>query len=471
MLIMAAMIAAGLPLYAADEAPVDENALFGNAETVVDSSTYEKKADDQNEKHVGISGELTSVNTYSASREFFEKDGTESNMFSPYIDGTLLLDIRLPQNVKGLGSFEALYNAQNEESEYHMRELFLDFNLRKKVFFRTGKQVLQWGRCYLWNPTDLVNVEKKSFTAKIGSREGAYGIKAHVPFGTAVNLYGFVNTAGVSEIEKCAGSAKAEFLIGKTEMAFSVWGKKGYHPVAGYDFSTKLFGIDILGEASVSRGSNEPRVYTRYGTVYVPATVVIAGNVVQTQVPLSGSVLSSRRDNEKIVPKASIDFGRAFDVGDQTDKIQINIEGYYNGAGYARNILSDTKRYYYDADLELEMNGQKVTIPSYAGGTKAVYLYGNNLYNANSYSKYYAALFTTVNEFLISELTLNLNCIGNILHRSVIGSAGISYADINDLKLSVLVNGYFGPRSTEYTYRNGVQANGADIRLTAGIIF
>jgi hypothetical protein len=40
----------------------------------------------------------------------------------------------------------------------------------KIVYFRAGKQVAQWGRCYLWNPTDLINVEKPFYSEDIFAR-------------------------------------------------------------------------------------------------------------------------------------------------------------------------------------------------------------------------------------------------------------------------------------------------------------
>ena len=188
----AALLAAFSPL-AADE--VDENALFGD-KPVVEQKSYEKKDVDaeQNEMRVGFSGSLTSVYSYSATRRFLQGKGTEGNVFGPSIEGTGYLDVRLPEADKGFGAFDVVYDPVEEKTEYSMPELFVDFNIGKKVYFRTGKQVVQWGRCYLWNPTDLINVEKKSFADKIGPREGTYGIKAHVPFGTALNLYGFALT-------------------------------------------------------------------------------------------------------------------------------------------------------------------------------------------------------------------------------------------------------------------------------------
>jgi hypothetical protein len=102
----------------------------------------------------------------------------------------------------------------------------MDFNLKNKIYFRTGKQVLQWGRCYLWNPTDFVNIDKQTFLTRIGYREGTNGIKLHIPFGTKYNFYNFLNFTDAQEFGDQSLASKFEFLIENTEMAFSVFTKK-----------------------------------------------------------------------------------------------------------------------------------------------------------------------------------------------------------------------------------------------------
>ena len=47
----------------------------------------------------------------------------------------------------------------DENTEYRLKNS-LSIPTEDKIYFRTGKQVLKWGRSYFWNPTDLINVEK-----------------------------------------------------------------------------------------------------------------------------------------------------------------------------------------------------------------------------------------------------------------------------------------------------------------------
>jgi hypothetical protein len=125
-------------------------------------------------------------------------------------------------------------------TELNFKEVFLDFNIAQRVYFRLGKQVLQWGRNYFWNPTDLLNVEQKDFFNMSDYRDGAMGIKMHIPFGTAVNIYGFLDIGDEAKPEDFGIAGKVEFVLGRSEFGLSAWAKQGYVPVYGFDFSSRI---------------------------------------------------------------------------------------------------------------------------------------------------------------------------------------------------------------------------------------
>ena len=279
---------------------IDENALFSNPDVVEISTVIIDNElislENKGKKSFNISGELSSVNEHSTLKDLSNPDKS-TNKLSNYMVANLLFDARLTKGYKGFINYETQYVSQTRNTTYLLREMFLDFNISNRVYFRTGKQILQWGRCYLWNPTDLINVEKKMFIQKIGYREGAYGIKMHIPSGTKWNIYSFIDTGNADNTDNIAGALKFEFLYGrKTEMAFETWSKKGYKTVYGYDFSTRLSGIDLYGESSMSYGDNYDRMKEE-----------------------SGILLKYRVDNEW-VNRTSIGFSRAFDAGDINDR-------------------------------------------------------------------------------------------------------------------------------------------------------
>ncbi len=416
----------------------DEDSMFTGNSTVVDRT--DNSSDAQEQKKFSISGEINSVSGYMATHDFVLEGESKDNILDSYVVGTFFADARLTEGFKGFGSFEASYNAVSGEKEADVKELFISFNINHAAYFQSGKQVLQWGRCYMWNPTDLINIEKKAFIDTPGAKEGVYGLKMHIPFGTKFNIYSFTDLGEAGKADEIAGAGKLEVLIGTTEIALSGWGKKGYEPVAGLDFSTKILKWDILGEASVSKGSNVEKLAEKNGILF-------------------------KEKSKDIIAKACIDLGRTFDIGDNKDKFRINMEFFYNGDGYEENILDDSDMYIYEKDVTIEdSSGNEITLP---GGEKKYFLLGNNMYEPNYYSRYYAALFTTINKFIISELAYNLNVISNIEQKSFMISTGVNYQNLSDFNMSLMFTGYVGERNTEYTFHE----RGVDVLLTFGVVF
>jgi hypothetical protein len=439
-------------LYAENKFDVNENELFSNPDTTIEKKNPVDPTINnlENKKSVGISGEILSVFPYTATRDYVFNNDSAGNTFKPYMFGNVDFDARLPGNYKGFANADLEYHPDTSKSDAYLRELFTDFNFNKAVYFRAGKQVLRWGRCYLWNPTDVINIQKTSFLTRVESREGTYGLKMTVPFGTSVNMYGFADMNKTERSSDVGGAYKLEFLLGNTEMAFSAWGKNHYYPVYGYDFSTRIFGWDLVGEASCSQGNNYKKVRIS-----------------------SNGTWETYQEKDKWTPKASIDFGREFDGRDIPKRYSLKFEFFYNGAGYEDNILDDTDKHVSDKSLKIvNQDGSSLPIPALIYPVdKKTYLLGSNLYEPNYLSRYYAAIFTSVKRLFIEDLTFNLNGIMNITDLSYIVSAGLAYQNINDFKAGITINTYLGKKNGEYTIEYNGVVRAVDILVTAGIIF
>ncbi len=409
------------PAYAEDAAA--ELEMFGSPELVTQAASTEAAREER--KTVGFSGGVTSVMEHAVYGS--------SDSLNTYILGSLLLDARLTGGVKAFASLETSYYPKTRQTTSTLRELFVDFNLGDRVYFRTGKQVLQWGRCYLWNPTDLVNIEKIPFVPKVGSREGAYGLKLHIPFGTKYNIYGFADTGSAAAGHDLAGALKFELLAGRTEMAFSGWTKRNRNPVFGYDVSSRLGGVDIAGEVSAAGRDNGRFIRDNNGTLETFRA--------ETNWPL----------------KAAVNFGRGFRVGNFNDRLRVTGEFFYNQTGYVKTPFRDKRLYAFSGPLS-------AALPA---GTKGLYLLGNGLYDANYLGRHYGALFTSVSRFLLTDLTLNTNYIHNFNDGTGALSAGVSYKNLNDFTAGCLLLAPLGPANGEYTF------SGAKLfaQLTAGVSF
>lgn len=422
--ILIAVLAFCPALSYAEEAP-SELEMFSSSEVVTQAAATEPAPAEK--KTLAFSGDIISV------MEDVVYSSSTKDPLNSYILGNLLLDARLKNGVKGFANVETTYFARTRLTTATLREVFLDFNIGNRVYFRTGKQVLQWGTCSLWNPTDLVNIEKIPFVRKIGSREGAYGVKFHIPYGTKYNVYGFLDTGNAATDSDLGGALKFEFLTGRTEMSFSGWAKRNRHPVFGTDLSSRIGDVDVAAEVSAAHRDNN--LYIRE----------------------DGGVLSTARKDQEWPLRAAVDFRKGFRLGNFNDRLTVGTEFFYNQNGYVKSPFKDKKIYAFSGPLA-------ATLP---GGTKSIFLLGNNLYDPNYLSRYYGALFTTVSRFIITDLTLNVNYIHNFNDNSGALTAAVNYLNLNDFSAGCLLLAPLGPANGEYTFSGAKLL----IQLTAGISF
>ena len=400
----------------ADEDPINEDDLF-SGETVVEENEVVKDdvAKELDEKRIAVTGEVstsTNFTPYDYTYDWFAAGTENQYKLVNQITADFFCDIRLKGGIKSFLNVGVSYYPVGIEtgfmeinSDISIKEFFIDTNWQNKVYFRTGKQVLKWGRSYFWNPTDLINVERKDFMNMDKSREGTYGIKVHIPSGAAKNAYFFIGMDNADQINGVSLAGKYEFLIGGTEMSLSGWLKENYNPVYGFDISSRLFDLDLRGEISLSAGDN---AFTMdYDTLQL-------------------------YKREGWVPRVSVGFTKYFDLGEEKNRISITGEFYYNYAGYEKNIFQKIQQ---AADPAAERD----KFMSY-------------VYEPYVNSKYYLAIFSSVSKFIIANATLNFNAMVNLVDSSAVLTTGISYhPTITDICIDFGLNGYLGDKYTEAT--------------------
>jgi hypothetical protein len=411
----------------------DEDSLFGNGNMVDSRKVVNDEVDAKlKQNRLGLTGELEAI---------YRRKQYESNWLGVTGDrtieikklyGDLYFDGRLKNGFRTFLSLEGEYDPDTEAQDWSVKELFFDASWGKRIFIRSGKQVLVWGRNYFWNPTDLVNIEQKDFLNLDVLREGVYGLKFQIPAGVRRNTYFFINLDDLikklrdntdgNEIstDDLSLALKYEFLIGNTEMSFSAWTKPGFKPVFGYDFSGKIGKTNLYGEISSSRGRRKLMDYDTLGV---------------------------REEDGGWEPQVSLGFTRSFRHKDIDERISLIGEVYYNAEGYERNILQQI-----DAKGTLSQKGFYVT----------------NIYQPYRNSQYYVALFGTVRKFLLPKLTLICNSLINPVDCSGVITPGITFAPEGaSFSIYFNINEKFGASNTEAM----LDGNRRNISCGAKIVF
>ncbi|MBL8025556.1 MAG: hypothetical protein JNL74_04050 [Fibrobacteres bacterium] len=403
----------------------DEAAMFADTATVTEKSMATDESILADEKKTGFSGTITS-----ALNVIFPKKDFDTPLSSPSLTADLFLDARLKGGIKGFISSEIVYVPKNDSITLKLPEAFVDVNFNNKIYVRTGKQVLQWGRGQFWNPTDLINVERKKQDQEIGLRNGTYGLKIHVPFGTKLNFYGFANMKNVDSLENTAGSFKTEFTVRATEMAVGIWAKKNMQPVFSYDFSTALLGLNVAGEASLFRKDNE-----NFASIIDDTLKIISGE-------------------KKWSSRAALTLNRSFNINGVPSRLNLAAEGFYNGTGYSIDFIENA----------IKAKSEK---PMFS---PIEYALISGAYTPMQLSKYYVALFATYNRFINSNMTLYVRIINNIEQQSALLYTYLVYTDLRDISIALGASQGFGAKNSEFTL-DMIPTSNLNVSLTASISF
>ncbi|MDH5721073.1 MAG: hypothetical protein OEZ13_10755 [Spirochaetia bacterium] len=428
---------------------IDEEELFSDEKTVtnIEEVKDEKINKSLEEESLTFGGFINSRNSYMMNRSYVlgDTDSVNKNTLRTFIQSDYYLDARLRSYYKAFVNFSInvypqgiekrhTFNNNSEAfalltgssslevyetvySDYEINEAFVDANIQKSVYLRIGKQNLKWGTGYFWNPVDLINIDKKSFTDEFQIRRGAYGLKVHIPFGTRFNIYNFTGINEAKSLDKLSNALKVDFLLGSTEMALSVLGIKNKPPVYGYELSSRIFTVDIYGETSLVYKETNKKIKI---INYMPVVEEI---------------------ENKWALKTVIGFGRSFELFDLADRLSLNFEFFYNQNGYRENIFQALK------PEDFLMIEPDLIAPNYHG-------------------MYYMAFFSTIRQFFHQDLNFSMNYMMNISDKTSILSTHLSYLPVYNFSLGLILQGFLGNKG-EYTFSQ----NGLNTEISAKIVF
>lgn len=408
---------------------IDENKMFSEGETVtpIEKITDNKVDESVDKESVAFSGSINSRNSYSMQRDWLlgNNASTAGNTLNNQIQTNALLEARARRSTKAVVNLVSNVYAQGKNeahtitdattgavtkynetvyADYRFTEAFVDANINRAIYFRAGKQVLVWGRGFFWNPSDVINTELRSATDAFQFREGTYGLRAHVPIGSGLNFYSFTGVGKSTRTEDVIQAFKVELAVSRAEVATGVIMGQKKVPTYLVEASTRLFTLDWRAEATYAYGDNAQRIDVNTFNIFNPVTYQL-------------------RDQH--VFKGVLSFGRSFEVFDVADRLTVNVEYFYNGAGYSDNVFAQN------------------------AAVKA-YFVQNGLYRANYYGQHYVGLFTTFARFIVTELTLGLNGFGNLSDKTMVFSQLLTYNPLFNFTLTWQNNVFTGASMGEY---------------------
>ena len=328
--------------------------------------------------------------------------------FSGSIDSELFIDARMSEDTRVYSSFGITYpfvspDSNPTEPTYSLKELFADITYNDSLFFRIGKQTINWGVGYFFSPADLLNLSDIDPLNTSGDLEGPIAIKLNAPIGVD-NLYAYIiSPPTLTDASDLAYAVKLEKVINKTEVGFGAYYRYDNPPAAMLTFSSGLGQIAMFGEAVLQYGSNKNFIIETAPSTFTTTTYkdkffflgTIGGNYTYTA-PAS-------------------DF--AFSIAAQY---------FFNGEGY------DNTDFYDEVPSLLITPGSSLSIK-----------------DLNNPGMHYAALTTSFS--FNKHIGTSVTALSNLSDGSGIIIPRIIYTGIKNLTVSLDTRFTFGKDGTEYT--------------------
>lgn len=341
-------------------------------------------------------------------------------------------------SVQGSPSLASIFQPATRGPRTVLDQLWLRFDLGHRVFVTAGKQHVRWGTGRFWTPSDFLHITLRNPLAVFDARVGTTMVKFHLPVeALGWNFYGYVVTeseGATPNVGAIAGAARAEFVLGTSELGLGALVKDGRKPRLQADLSTGIGDFDLYGEVALRYGSEIDRVRFDDTAVVPPAPERLPW---QSE---SAYVLTSLQTAVDLVYPTYRKSGvKAQAVGGLTYALQyadrdvftLGAEYFYNSLGY------DDPRVY-----------PGLVLPhSRALATPASFFY---------LGQHYAAVFAALPAPFDWDLhSFTLSTIGNLSDLSFISRFDYTYTLLTHLRLEAFVAVHYGETQGEFRFGTG----------------
>lgn len=439
---------------------VDEDAMFGGGDAVEPERPDESITKELSEKleqaddELAIGGFMFLQLNYNIPEEggFDAHSLSAPNLIDLYLDarpndrvrayvrGRLLYNYTRPAESAqpdadaldaGALAFSAGLNA-GSQLDVQLDQLWLKFDIARKLYVTLGRQRIRWGAGQFWNPTDFLNANQINPLALFDQRLGVDLLKLHLPLeGLGWNFYAIASLGEADSLDDIGGALRGEFLLGPAELALTFaarrqtfagptaiepiyvpeqeWPKTTTPLRLGADVSSALGPFDVRLEAALTNQLAQP---------------FYRGEFVPELTNLSLPEDYTREDDWILQVVASADI--ILEYGDG-DSLILGGEYFYNDAGYD------------DSELFLWLALQ--------GGLRPLYM-----------GRHYAALLMALpSPGSLDDSSFSLSAIANLSDGSFISFFNYSLNLLTDLSFNVSTTYSFG-NNGEFHYRAEIPA-------------
>jgi hypothetical protein len=127
-------------------------------------------------------------------------------------------------------------------------QLWVNFDVERRVFVTAGKQHVKWGVGKFWNPTDYLHPVPRNPLAVFDERVGTMMVKLHAPWeARGWNAYGVAVLEDISGLDQPTNrlgrvgvGGRVEAVVGTVELGADALAQDEHHPRFGVDAEVAL---------------------------------------------------------------------------------------------------------------------------------------------------------------------------------------------------------------------------------------
>ncbi len=473
-LVLALALPSAQSAYAQDSIAFDESDFFGSEDELfieveeAEEGTVGASLLVYDQVRVGgsVSGDLSASWTWDDPYSSFALDGFDAYALEPSLSSNLFFDARPSEDARFYASMKMGWPFETSKSfvtdttyvtvpsttvidtmgsinelNISVFELFTDFNYDDKLYFRFGKQTVNWGVGYFFSPTNIINLQAIDPFDPEAQLEGPVSLRAHYPIpGSQHNLWAYATFDSADmKPEDIAVAAKGEFVLGAWELGAGLWYRYDA-PLRGIvTASGSIRDLTLFGEGYLARGSDKTFV---------------------TQVDdlLPGFVATEQYDDQAFF-KGSAGF-----MWSKSDwNLTLAGQYLYDGEGYAdadREARID-EAYANEIDIKnlLTLAGTSDVDAAFSGFVTGL-IAGSG--------RHYAAFSVSKSELFLDDLSASAFLLANLSDFSGLVRPSLSYRLFKGMSASLSASFAFGGKDGEYIVLNDGPAMSWSFGLSLG---